>query len=155
MIAACIFYIPANLLPVMTVTSLGKQETNTIMSGVIYLLEHGMWPLALVVFVASVVVPLMKLIVLAYLLVTVQLRLRRRQRERTRIYRMTEAIGRWSMVDIYVVTVLVALVQLGNLATISAGLGAVFFAAVVVITIFAAMSFDPRLIWDVTEAKND
>jgi paraquat-inducible protein A len=147
-LAAVILYIPANLYPVMAVTSLGQTQADTILSGVQYLLSHGMWPLALVVFVASVLVPLLKLVILVYLLVSVQLRSTWRARDRTRLYRITEAVGRWSMVDIYVVTILVALVRLGNLATVEARAGAVYFAAVVVLTIFAALSFDPRLIWD-------
>jgi paraquat-inducible protein A len=114
-----------------------------------------MWPLALLIFVASVAVPMLKLIILAYLLISVQRRSRWRPYDRTRLYRITEAVGRWSMVDIYVVTILVALVHLGNLATIQAGLGAVFFGAVVVITLFAANTFDPRLIWDNRESSHD
>ncbi len=147
-IAAMVFYVPANLLPIMSVTSLGRTQSDTIMSGVIFLITHGMWPLALVVFVASVFVPLLKLVILVFLLVSVQLRSTWRPRERTRLYRITEMIGRWSMVDVYVVTILVALVRLGNLASIQAEAGAIFFCAVVVITMLAAMSFDPRLIWD-------
>ncbi|MCB1904992.1 MAG: paraquat-inducible protein A [Gammaproteobacteria bacterium] len=154
-IAAMVCYLPANLLPIMSVTSLGQTQSDTILSGVIFLLSHGMWPLALVVFVASVLVPLLKLVILVYLLVSVQIRSLRQPKERTRLYRITELMGRWSMVDIYVVTILVALVHLGNLATIEAEPGAIFFAAVVVITMFAAMSFDPRLIWDVWEREND
>lgn len=154
-IAAVVCYVPANLLPIMTVTSLGQTQSDTIMSGVIFLLQHGMWPLALVVFVASVLVPLTKLVILVYLLISVQMRSTRRPRDRTRLYRITEAVGRWSMVDIYVVTILVALVRLGNLATIEAESGAIYFAAVVVITMFAAMSFDPRLIWDKWEQEHD
>jgi paraquat-inducible protein A len=153
-IAAAILYVPANLLPIMSVTSLGKTQSDTILSGAQYLLLHGMWPLALVVFVASVLVPLMKLAILVFLLISVQFRSRWRLRDRTRLYRITEFIGRWSMVDIYVVTVLVALVRLGNLATIEAELGAVFFAAVVILTMFAAMTFDPRLIWDAAEPED-
>jgi len=152
-IAAAICYVPANAFPVMTVTSLGKAQSDTILSGVIYLLHHGMWPLALVVFVASVFVPLMKLAILVFLMVSLHRRSRWRPLERTRLYRITEAIGRWSMVDIYVVTILVALVKLGNLATIEARPGAVFFGAVVVLTMLAAESFDPRLIWDRCEAR--
>lgn len=154
-IAALICYIPANLLPIMSVTSLGQVQSDTILSGVIYLLLHGMWPLALVVFVASVVVPLLKLLILVILLISVQCRARWRPRDRTRLYRFTEITGRWSMVDIYVVTILVALVHLGNLASIQARAGAVFFGAVVVLTIFAAQSFDPRLIWDNLEASHE
>lgn len=147
-IAAAICYVPANLLPVMTVTSLGKPVSDTIMSGVVYFIESGDWPLALVIFTASIFVPLMKLSILTFLLISVKLHSRWRPVERTRMYRLTEAIGRWSMVDIYVITILVALVRLGNLATIEASLGAVFFGAVVVLTIFAAECFDPRIIWD-------
>ena len=154
-LAAYLFYIPANVLPVMSVTSLGKTQSDTIMSGVMYLLLHGMWPLALLIFFASVMVPMLKLVILTYLLISVQRRSRWRPVDRTRLYRVTEAVGRWSMVDIYVVTILVALVKLGNLATIQAGAGAVFFAAVVISTMFAAMTFDPRTIWDVMEEKHD
>jgi paraquat-inducible protein A len=154
-LAAIILYVPANLYPVMAVTSLGQTQADTILSGVVYLLHHGMWPLALVVFVASVLVPLLKLAILVYLLVSVQLGSAWRARDRTRLYRITEAVGRWSMVDIYVVTILVALVRLGNLATIEAQPGAVYFAAVVVSTMFAAMAFDPRLIWDAAGHGHD
>ena len=150
-IAAFIFYIPANVLPITVVTSLGKTQADTIMSGVIYFMLTGMWPIALVIFVASVAVPLIKLFVLSYLLISVQRKSRWRPEDRTRLYRIAEAVGRWSMVDIFVVTILVALVKLGGLATIDAGPAASYFAAVVVTTIFAAMSFDPRLIWDVME----
>jgi paraquat-inducible protein A len=154
-IAAGICYVPANLLPIMKVTSLGNSQADTIMSGVIYLLVHGMWPLALVVFIASVFVPLTKLIILVYLLISVQRRSQWRPVDRTRLYRITEAVGRWSMVDIYVVTIMVALVKLGNLASIEAQAGAIFFGAVVVITMIAAMTFDPRLIWDNLESTHD
>ena len=150
-LAAIIFYIPANLLPVTVVISFGKAQAYTIMSGVIYFIGSGMWPIALVIFVASILVPILKLITLTFLLITVQRKSAWRPKDRTRLYRITEMVGRWSMVDIYVVTILVALVNLGNLATIKAGPGAGFFAAVVVITMFAAMSFDPRLIWDAKE----
>ena len=154
-IAAAICYLPANLLPIMKVTSLGNAQADTILSGVIYLTVHGMWPLALVVFIASVFVPLAKLIILVFLLISVQRRSQWRPVDRTRLYRLTEAVGRWSMVDIYVVTIMVALVKLGNLASIEAQPGAVFFGAVVVITMFAAMTFDPRLIWDNLESTHD
>ncbi len=150
-IAAFIFYIPANVLPITKVISLGKAQSDTIMSGVIYFILTGMWPIALVIFIASVFVPLAKLLLLTFLLISVQRKWQWRPKDRTRLYRITEAIGRWSMVDIFVVTILVALVKLGALATIEAGPGAVFFAAVVVTTMFAAMSFDPRLIWDSME----
>jgi len=154
-IAALICYIPANLLPMTVITSLGNVEADTIMSGVIYFLLHGEWPIGLVIFIASVFVPLAKLFILIYLLISIQRKSQWKPVERARLYRVTEAIGRWSMTDIYVVTILVALVRLGNLATIEAGPAALFFGAVVVITIIAAMSFDPRQIWDNMESTHD
>ena len=154
-LAAVIFYIPANVLPITIVISLGKAQSDTIMSGVIYFLQTGMWPIALIIFLASVFIPLLKLLVLVFLLISVQRKTNWRQQDRTRLYRFVEVIGRWSMVDIFVVTILVALVHLGGLATIHAGPGALFFGAVVVITIFAAMGFDPRLIWDTEEATHE
>jgi paraquat-inducible protein A len=154
-IAAFIFYIPANVLPITKVISLGKAQSDTIMSGVIYFLQTGMWPIALVIFIASIFVPLAKLFILTFLLISVQRKWQWRPKDRTRLYRITEAIGRWSMTDIYVVTILVALVKLGALATIEAEAGAIFFAAVVVTTMFAAMSFDPRLIWDSMETNHE
>jgi len=153
-IAALVFYVPANLYPIMSVTSLGRTQSDTILSGVLFLVEHGMWPLAAIVFIASIFVPLLKLLILTFLLLSVQLGARWRPGDRTRLYRITEAIGRWSMVDVYVVTILVALVHLGNLASIRAEAGAVFFCAVVILTMFAAMSFDPRLIWDRLDQNN-
>jgi paraquat-inducible protein A len=152
-IAAALCYLPANLLPVMQVTSLGRAQADTIMSGVVYLLTHGMWPLAAVVFTASIFVPVLKLAILTGLLISVHRGARWRPRERTRLYRITEAIGRWSMVDIFVVTILVALVRLGNLATVEAQPGVIFFGSVVVLTMLAAESFDPRLIWDRSEVR--
>ncbi|CAG0964312.1 partial Intermembrane transport protein PqiA, partial [Anaerolineae bacterium] len=106
-IAACIFYIPANVLPMTTVTSLGMVQSDTIMSGVIYFVQSGSWPIALVIFVASVFVPLLKLFILCYLLVSVQRKSHFRPKDRTRLYLITEAVGRWSMLDIFVVTILV------------------------------------------------
>lgn len=152
--AAALLYVPANLLPIMTTTSLGASQSDTILSGIVYLFETD-WPLAVVVFVASVMVPVVKLVVLAFLLWSVQSGSRWRPVDRTRLYRITEAIGPWSMVDVYVVTILVALVRLQALASVEAEPGAVFFAAVVVLTIFAAESFDPRLIWDATESPSE
>jgi len=154
-LAAYIFYIPANVLPITTVIYVGKAQSDTIMSGVIYFLSTGMWPIGLIIFIASVFVPLVKLFILTFLLISVQRKSTRWLKERTRLYRLTEIVGRWSMVDIYVVTLLVALVHLGNLATIYAGPGAVFFGAVVVITLFAAESFDPRILWDIKESSDE
>lgn len=152
-LAACACYLPANLFPIMTVRSLGKAESDTVLGGIVYLLTHGMWPLALIVFTASFLVPLLKLTILIGLLVSVHRGSRWRTAERTRLYRITLAIGRWSMVDIFVVTILVALVHLGAVASIDAELGAVFFGAVVVLTMLGAEAFDPRLLWDPTDAR--
>ena len=153
--AAAILYIPANVLPMTTVTSLGMVQSDTIMSGVVYFVQSGSWPIALVIFVASVFVPLLKLFILSYLLISVQRKSHFRPKDRTRLYLITEAVGRWSMLDIFVVTILVALVNLGALATIQAGPAALYFAAVVVLTMLAAMSFDPRLIWDAKEKMHE
>jgi paraquat-inducible protein A len=155
LIAAAIFYIPANVLPMTITTALGNTQADTIMSGVIYFLFHGSPEIAIVIFVASIFLPILKLIILAYLLISVQRKSAWRPRDRTQLYRITEAVGRWSMTDVYVVTILVALVKLGFFATIDAGPAAVYFAAVVVITLIAAESFDPRLIWDALEEKHE
>ena len=153
LLAAYVFYVPAMVLPITRITTLGKVSEDTIMSGVIYFFQSGEWPIGLVIFVASIFVPVLKLVILTFLAVSVQLRSQWRPRDRTRFYRITELIGRWSMVDIYVVTLLVALVRMGTLASIEAGPAAFYFAAVVVITIFAANAFDPRLIWDALEEQ--
>jgi paraquat-inducible protein A len=146
--AAFIMYVPANVLPIMETSSLFGAQSDTIMSGIMYLWHSGSWDLALVVFIASIMVPLLKLIALTLLLITVQLRSTWQPLQRARLYRIVELVGRWSMLDIYVVAILAALVQIGTLATINAGPGALAFGAVVVLTMFAAMEFDPRLIWD-------
>ena len=147
-VAAAICYIPANVLPVLTTNALGTSEPDTIMGGVILLYNTGSWPLALVVLVASVMVPLGKLVALSYLLITVQRGSVGGTRDRTRLYRMVEFIGRWSMLDVFVDTFTVALVQLQPLMSVEPGAGVLFFAGVVVLTMLAAETFDPRLIWD-------
>lgn len=151
LLAAAIMYVPANILPMTITTALGAAQADTIMSGVVYFIHSGSWEIAVVIFIASIFVPMAKLAILVFLLLSVQLRCRWRPRDRTVLYRMTELVGRWSMVDVYVVTILVALVKLGAVANIEAGPAAVFFATVVVLTMLAAESFDPRLIWDVIE----
>ena len=155
LITAYILIVPANILPIMQTGSLFGSQRDTIMSGVIYLWTSGSWALALLVFFASVVVPLAKLLALTYLLLTVQRQSPNRRHQRTHLYHLLKFIGRWSMLDIYVVTLLVALVQLQSLATITAAPGAVAFGALVVITMIASMTFDPRLIWDSTKDKDD
>lgn len=151
LLAAAIMYIPANLLPMTITYALGSVQADTIMSGVIYFMHSGSWGIAAVIFIASIFVPIAKLVILVFLLVSAQLRSRWRPRDRTVLYRITELVGRWSMVDVYVVTILVALVKLGAVASIEAGPAAVYFACVVVLTMLAAESFDPRIIWDVIE----
>lgn len=146
--SAALMLVPANLYPVMTVIQLGQGDPNTILSGVTHLIAGGMWPLAMLVFFASFVVPLSKIAVLVLLLVTVQRGSGWRPRDRALLYRVTEVVGAWSMIDVFLVGILVALVNLGALATVRPGVGAVFFGAAVVLTMLAAMSFDPRLIWD-------
>ena len=155
LIAAVVLLIPANLYPVMTVIRFGQGEPNTILSGVLHLIESGMWGLAMIVFVASIVVPAMKLMILSFLLVSVQKKSVWRPRDRTLLYRITEVVGAWSMVDIFLVGLLSALVSLDALSTIRPGIGAIFFAGAVVITMFAAQSFDSRLIWDNVREKGN
>jgi len=153
LIAAAILYIPANLLPVLHTRSLFGNEDDTIMSGVVYFWVSGDWPLAVIVFVASILVPMLKLTVLALLAWTTQRRSTWRPLERTKLYRIVERIGRWSMLDVFVVTLTVALVRFKSLAVITAGWGALAFASVVVLTMLAALQFDPRLIWDCADTR--
>ncbi|MBF0379619.1 MAG: paraquat-inducible protein A [Magnetococcales bacterium] len=148
---AVILYIPANIYPIMTVSKLGQGEPNTIISGVMHLIHSGMWPLALIVFVASIIVPVGKLLVLMYLLYSVQNRSKNHPKDRTSLYRILELFGHWSMVDVFLVSILVALVDLGFIATIEPGIGVLYFGAVVIVTLFASRAFDPRLIWDVID----
>jgi len=151
LIAAAILYVPANVYPVMTVIYFGEGSPDTILSGVKYLFAAGQVPVAVLVFFASIVVPLLKIAVLTYLLLSVQLGWSWHPRDRTVLYRLVETVGRWSMLDIFMISILVALVKLEAVATIEAGVGATAFASVVVLTMFAAWSFDPRLIWDRAE----
>lgn len=155
MVAAAVMLIPANLLPVLNVQKLGQGQPDTIMSGVIHLIEGGMWGLALIVFFASVVVPALKLLTLGFLLHSVQSGSNWRPRDRTFLYRVTEVIGAWSMVDVFLVGLLSGLVRLGLLATVEPGLGASFFGAAVILTMFAAHNFDSRLIWDRADLRDD
>ena len=148
LIAGLIFYMPANVLPVMFTSMLGNGSESTIMNGVIEFAKSGSWDIAILIFVASVVVPCIKFLVLTLLLVTCQRRSQWAQRERAQLYRFIELIGYWSMLDVLVVALVAALVQFQGLSTIEPRLGILFFGLVVVMTMFAAMSFDPRLIWD-------
>ena len=154
LIAAYAFYLPANLLPIMETQSLFGVQSDTIMSGVVFLWHSGSWVLALIVFSASIVVPLLKLLSLTALLISVQRRRPGPTLPRARLYRLLELIGRWSMLDVYVVAILVALVQAQSLATMAPGPGVLAFAAVVVLSMLATMAFDPRLIWDRSGHQN-
>nr|WP_276583593.1 paraquat-inducible protein A [Pseudomonas sp. RIT-PI-S] len=148
LVAALILYIPANLLPVMHTNMFGNASENTIISGVIEFWKGGSWDIALLIFFASVVVPCLKFFALGLLLVTVRKRSRWAMRERSKLFRFIELIGYWSMLDVLVVALVAALVQFHSLSSIEPRLGILFFGLVVVLTMLAAMSFDPRLIWD-------
>ena len=152
-IAAAICYLPANILPIMISTQLGKAEEDTIISGVILLYNTGSAALAAIVLIASVIIPMAKLIALAYLLITVQRGSIKKNRDRAKLYRVVEIVGRWSMLDVFVATFIVALIQLSPLMAIMPGMGVMFFGAVVVLTMVAAETFDPRLIWDSSKGR--
>jgi paraquat-inducible protein A len=154
-ITAMIFLIPANIYPVMTVIYFGKGQPETIMSGIIHLMHAGMYPIATLVFVASIAVPVLKIIGIMLMLLTFQRGWKLSYKQCTMVYRFVEFVGRWSMLDLFMISILVTLVDLGAIATITAGPGATAFASVVVLTIFAAMSFDPRLIWDLEEKDDE
>lgn len=148
MFTALAFYIPANLLPVMNTKMVGNGADSTIMSGVLEFWEAGAWDIALIIFIASIAVPGIKFVALTLLLVTVQRDSLWAQKERSKLYRFVEVIGYWSMLDVIVVALVAALVKFQALADIEPRPGILFFGLVVVFTMLAAMSFDPRLIWD-------
>ena len=153
LLAGTALYLPANLLPVTTTTSLGSHQNDTIFSGIVYLWKDGSYALAAIVFVASIVVPVTKLLLLSLLLISLQRHDRRWAPRRLKAYRALEFIGRWSMLDVFVITLLAALVQVENLAELVPGPGAVAFGAVVVLTMLATHSFDPRLLFDKPEGE--
>lgn len=148
LIAATILYIPANLLPVMTTTTLFRTTSDTIMSGIVFFWDTGSPDLAILIFVVSIFIPLAKILCLALLAIAVQRGARRGRRQRTLMYRAIEFVGRWSMLDIFVVTMTVGMVRFQNFATVEAEAGAAAFGAVVILTMIAAHTFDPRLLWD-------
>ncbi|CAI8705648.1 Paraquat-inducible protein A [compost metagenome] len=148
MITALVFYVPANLLPVMNTKMVGDGADSTIMSGVIEFWQHGAWDIALIIFIASIAVPGVKFVALTLLLVTVQRDSQWALRQRSQMYRFVELIGYWSMLDVIVVALVASLVKFQALADIEPRPGILFFGLVVVFTMLAAMSFDPRLIWD-------
>jgi paraquat-inducible protein A len=145
---ACLLYIPANLYPIMYTDQLGSTQGSTILGGVIMLIELGSVPVAVVIFIFSIIVPSGKIMVMFYLVWTVERHSPLDPRQRSIMYRVTEFIGKWSMVDVFVVSILVALVHLGGLLVIRPGIAALSFAGVVIVTMVAAESFDSRLIWD-------
>jgi len=145
---AALLYIPANLLPVMHMQTFFDVEDDTILSGVLTLIQEGEWPLALLVFIASIVVPLLKILAMTWLLLSVHRGWRGSIRARSRLFRLVEYVGRWSMLDVFAISLLVSLVQISSLATVQVGVGALAFGAVVVLTMLAAQSFDERLLWD-------
>ncbi|MFC5475731.1 paraquat-inducible protein A [Paraherbaspirillum soli] len=155
LVAACIMYLPANLMPVMITKTLFGVQQDTIMSGVIYFWVSGEWELAAIIFIASFLVPLFKLTALILLTATAQRRSRWRRLERTKLYHVIEAIGRWSMLDVFVVSLLAGLVQIDGFARINAGFGVLAFGSVVVLTMLASLTFDPRLIWDDKETEHN
>lgn len=154
-ITAALLYIPANVMPIMTTVQLGNATESTIVGGILLLIHHRSYPIAAVIFVASVIVPIAKLLSLAWLSWSISGTHGVAHRQRTRLYRMTEVIGKWSMTDVFVVSVLVALIQLGGLLVIRPGPAALAFGAMVIVTMLAAESFDPRLIWDQEERRHD
>ncbi|RYF60007.1 MAG: paraquat-inducible membrane protein A, partial [Comamonadaceae bacterium] len=148
LIAAALMYLPANLLPVMVTKSLFGTQTDTILSGVIFFWISGSYGLAALIFTASFLVPLFKLAALFVLVAMAQRGSDWRPRERARLYHLLEFIGRWSMLDVFVVALLAGLVQIKGFAVVEAGVGIAAFGAVVVLTMLASLSFDPRLTWD-------
>ena len=153
LIAAAVCYIPANLLPVLTTTTAAGAESDTIMQGVVLLWSPTGWPLSLIVLIASIMIPVAKIAALAYLLISVHRGSIKNNEQRVRLYRIVEIVGRWSMVDVFVDTFTASLVQLQPLMAVEPGPGLVFFAAVVVLTMLAAESFDPRFIWEPSSSK--
>lgn len=147
-ICSLIAFIPANAYPIMTFLSFGKGQGDTILSGIFALIKFEMYPIAAIVFIASFVVPLAKIIGLLVLLISLQSRKSYSKEKRTKMYRYIEFFGKWSMLDVFVVALLVSLVEFGSMLEIVAGPGATAFGIMVVLTIFAANSFDPRLLWD-------
>jgi paraquat-inducible protein A len=147
-ITGFLLYVPANFIPVLTTVRLGRADENTILSGVIELVHNDLWPLAIIVFSASIILPLLKLCGLTWMLIATHLRSRRLLVGRTRFYRMIDLVGRWSNIDVFAVSVLIAALRFGALTEVHAGNGLVAFAAVVIVTMVATSVFDTRLMWD-------
>ncbi len=146
-------YIPANTLPMLVTSTLGRTSASTIGGGVIELIGHDAYGVAAIVALASIVIPVFKFLVIGYLALSIRHRVSMSIHGRTRLYEIVEFIGRWSMIDVFVVAILTALVQLGFVASINPGLAAVFFALSVTFTMLSAQAMDPRLIWDSEERE--
>lgn len=146
--AGMIAYIPANVYPMLLTSTLTEQSESTIIGGVVELVEYGSYAIALIVFVASVMIPVGKFIAIAYLALSVQRKSRDNRHQRHVTYEVVEFIGRWSMIDVFVVAILSALVQLQTIATVNPGIAAVSFALSVIFTMLSAQAFDSRMIWD-------
>lgn len=155
LITSCLLYIPANILPIMITDQLGNSIESTILGGVVLLIQMGSYSIAAVIFIASVIVPVGKIMMMFYLCWTLRRGSLVSAKQRTIAYRITEFIGKWSMVDVFVVAILVALVHLGGILVIRPGTAALAFAGLVVVTMIAAESFDPRLFWDQQEVSDD
>ncbi|KJZ20443.1 paraquat-inducible protein A [Loktanella sp. S4079] len=155
LIAGMIAYVPANLYPMLLTNTLVEHSESTIIGGVVDLIHHGSWGIAIIVFVASVMIPIGKFLAVIYLAVSVKNKSGANQHERHVAYELVEFIGRWSMIDVFVVAILSALVQLDTIATINPGIAAVSFALSVIFTMLAAQSFDSRLIWDADRMQDD
>lgn len=147
-IAAIIAFIPANMYPIMVFYKFGAREASTILGGIGTLARDGMYPVALIVFIASFVVPLLKIIGLIILMASVALRSRFQLEQHTQLFRIVEFLGPWSMLDVFVVALMTGIVNLGFISSIEAGAGINYFIFMVIATMFAAQSFDPRLLWD-------
>ena len=154
-VAAAVMYVPANLLPILTTRELGISTESTIIAGMAQFWSTGAYPIAIVIFTASILIPLLKIVALLWLCAAAKGLVPHSARILGKVYWITELLGRWSMVDIFVVAILVAMVQLGNYMSITPGPGALAFAGVVMLTMFAAMSFDPKLLWDQLEREED
>ncbi len=147
LVTSILLYIPANLLPIMYTNWLGQKTASTIMGGVISLWEPGTYPIAVVIFVASILVPIGKILALSWLCISVTIKKSDSRRINVELYRLTELIGRWSMVDVFAVAILAALIQMGQIMSVYPGAAALAFAGMVITTMLAAMTFDPRLMW--------
>jgi len=154
-LAALMLYVPANIYPILRMEFHGVFSENTVWDGCVRLFQDGQWLVAIIVFLASIMIPLLKLLGLFYLVITTKMGFERAQLERTRIYRIIDVIGPWAMLDVFLLAILVSLVKLGRIATVTPGPGLLAFALVVVFTILASTSFEPRMIWEMPKRRDE